>query len=53
MSSTTWKMAKRGQDGRTQAESRRVAQNCYGDIRENTEEKVRGGAEQSEEKQKK
>ena len=31
---------KEGQDGRRQAESRRDAQNCYGDIRENTEEKV-------------
>ena len=31
---------KEGQDGRRQTESRRDAQNCYGDIRENTEEKV-------------
>ena len=36
-----------------EGESRRNAQDCYGDNGKNTEEKVRGGAEQSKEMQKK
>ena len=44
---------KTGQDGGRQTESRRNAQDCYGDNGENTEEKVRGGPEQGKEMQKK